>query len=332
MTGEAMHILEVQNLTKTFKKVTAVDHVSFQVQEGELFGLLGPNGAGKTTTMRMLTTLLKPDSGSASVAGFDVIKSRNEVRSGIGMVFQEPALDRQLTGRENLDFHGRMYGMKKEQRKSRIREVLDLVELSDRTDDLVETYSGGMQRRLEIARGLMHFPKVLFLDEPTLGLDAQTRRKIWEYIRRMNLEHRTTMILTTHYMEEADGLCGRVGIMDKGRIVALDTPKNLKDLIGADVVTLEMESGESGTFRDLAFVRDLVEHGNRVSLMVENGERKIPLLIAHAAKLGIEVSSVELHKPSLEDVFLRFTGATMRDREAGDSEQRRMPPPWGRRR
>jgi len=320
-----MPVLEVHHLTKAFKQITAVNDLSFQVPEGELFGLLGPNGAGKTTTMRMLTTLLKPDSGSASVAGHDIIKFRNAVRASIGMVFQEPALDRQLTGRENLDFHGRMYGMKKDFRKSRIHEVLDLVELSDRADSLVETYSGGMQRRLEIARGLMHLPKILFLDEPTLGLDTQTRRKIWDYIRKMNQEHKTTMILTTHYMEEADCLCDRVGIMDQGKIVALDTPKNLKDLIGADVVTLETEGGDNGIFSGLDIVREQVGHGNQVSLMVENGERKIPVLIAHAAKHGLQVLSVELHKPSLEDVFLRFTGATLRDRESGHSEKVKRP-------
>ena len=320
-----MPILEVQNLSKTFKHVTAVDDISFQVREGELFGMLGPNGAGKTTTMRMLTTLLKPDAGTASVAGYDVIRSRTEVRASIGMVFQEPALDRQLTGRENLDFHGRMYGMKKALRKSRISEMLDLVELSDRANDLVETYSGGMQRRLEIARGLMHFPKVLFLDEPTLGLDTQTRRKIWEYLHKMNTEHKTTMILTTHYMDEADSLCDRVGIMDQGKIVALDTPRSLKDLIGSDVITLELECGDCRIFQKLDYVRDLVEHGNRVSLMVENGERKIPILIAYAAEHNVQVLSVELHKPSLEDVFLRFTGTTLRDREAGNSAKIKRP-------
>jgi ABC-2 type transport system ATP-binding protein len=327
-----MLILEVHSLSKSFKQVRAVENLSFEVREGELFGLLGPNGAGKTTTMRMLTTLLKPDTGTASVAGFDVIKARTEVRAAIGMVFQEPALDRQLTGRENLDFHGRMYGMKKEVRKSRIKEVLELVELSDRSNDLVETYSGGMQRRLEIARGLMHFPKVLFLDEPTLGLDTQTRRRIWEYLRKMNREHQTTMILTTHYMDEADSLCGRVGIMDQGKIVAIDTPKNLKDLIGSDVITLEMECVDCGVFQKLEYVRDLVEHGNRVSLMVENGERKIPKLIAYAAEQGVQVISVELHKPSLEDVFLRFTGSTLRDREAGNSPRVRRPGLRSRRR
>jgi ABC-2 type transport system ATP-binding protein len=197
---------------------------------------------------------------------------------------------------------------------------MDLVELSDRAGDLVQTYSGGMQRRLEIARGLMHSPKVLFLDEPTLGLDTQTRRKIWDYIRRMNAESRTTIILSTHYMEEADSLCGRVGIIDKGRIVAMDSPTHLKELIGADVVTLEMDCGDCGAFRKLDYVKDAVSHGGKVSLMVESGERKIPMLMTFADSQGIKVTSVELHKPSLEDVFLRFTGSTLRDREADGAE------------
>ena len=315
-----MNVIQVVDLVKKFKSVAAVDGITFEVQEGELFGLLGPNGAGKTTTMRVLTTLLKATSGTAAVAGFDVARQRNEVRASIGMVFQEPALDRQLTGRENLDFHGRMYAMKKELRNERIREVMDLVELSDRADDLVQTYSGGMQRRLEIARGLMHSPKVLFLDEPTLGLDTQTRRKIWEYIRRMNDTLKTTIILSTHYMEEADSLCGRVGIIDKGKIVAMDTPKRLKDLIGADVVTIETDCGDCGVFRKLDYVKDAVRHGNKLSLMVESGERKIPMLMTFADSHGVKVSSVELHKPSLEDVFLRFTGSTLRDREADGAD------------
>lgn len=311
-----MQIISVENLSRHFKELKAVDDISFQVEEGELFGLLGPNGAGKTTTIRMLTTLLPLSGGSAFVAGFDVTKQRNQVRASIGLVFQEPALDKQLTGRENLDFHARMYGMKKELRQERSNEVLALVELDNRADDLVQDYSGGMQRRLEIARGLMHSPKVLFLDEPTLGLDAQTRRKIWDYIRRMNEEKRTTIILTTHYMEEADALCHRVGIMDKGKIVALDTPKNLKDVIGADVVTLEVECGDCEPFRNLDFVLDVVAHQNQVSLCVENGERKIPRLLEIASENAIEVHSVELHKPSLEDVFLRYTGSTLRERDA----------------
>ena len=310
-----MAIIEVNQLVKKFKTVTAVDGITFNVEQGERFGLLGPNGAGKTTTMRMLATLLKPTSGTAVVAGHDITRDRNGVRAGIGMVFQEPALDRQLTGRENLDFHGRMYAMKKALRKERIAEVLELVELTDRAKDLVQTYSGGMQRRLEIARGLMHSPKVLFLDEPTLGLDTQTRRRIWDFILKLNASQQTTVILSTHYMEEADRLCDRIGIIDKGRIVALDTPQNLKTLIGMDVVTLETDCGDCEAFRELDFVKELVRHENRVSLMVEHGERRIPAFMAFAQKRGIGITSVELHKPSLEDVFLRFTGSTLRDRE-----------------
>jgi ABC-2 type transport system ATP-binding protein len=325
-----MNIIEVRNLVKTFKTVTAVDGVTFDVREGEVFGLLGPNGAGKTTTMRMLATLIAPSSGSAKVAGFDVLKQKNEVRAGIGMVFQEPALDRQLTGRENLDFHGRMYAMGGALRRERITEVLRLVELTDRAGDLVETYSGGMQRRLEIARGLMHRPKVLFLDEPTLGLDTHTRRKIWEYIQAMNASIGTTIVLSTHYMEEADSLCGRVGIMDRGKIAAMDQPKRLKSIIGADVITLETDGGDGSPFRTLDFVKEAVVGGDRIRLLLENGERRIPAILAFAASAGIEVRSVELHKPSLEDVFLRFTGSTLEDRETGGAEAFRGP--MGRRR
>ncbi|MBC7186201.1 MAG: ATP-binding cassette domain-containing protein [Calditrichaeota bacterium] len=320
-----MEMIRVDELTKRFKSLTAVDRVSFAVEEGELFGLLGPNGAGKTTLMRMLTTLLQPTSGTASVAGFEVTKARNQVRACIGIVFQEPALDRQLTGRENLDFHARMYGLSKSERRARIAEVLELVELTERADDLVEHYSGGMQRRLEIARGLINCPKVLFLDEPTLGLDTQTRRKIWDYIRTMNRQRGTTIVLTTHYMEEADALCDRVGIMDLGRIVALDTPKRLKDLIGADVVTLEVESGDCQPLRELPWVQSTVTHDDHLTLTLNNGERRIPLLLEVAHRHGIKIKSVELHKPSLEDVFLRFTGATIRDRHAAENHRHWRP-------
>ncbi|MHC1567420.1 MAG: ATP-binding cassette domain-containing protein, partial [Candidatus Syntropharchaeia archaeon] len=201
-----MYAIETENLVKEFDGLRAVDGIDLEIERGELFGLLGPNGAGKTTLIKMLSTLLRPTSGSARVWGYDVSKEQNEVRMCIGIVFQDPSVDNKLTGRENLDFHARMYGMKKELREERIREVLSLVELEDRADVLLENYSGGMQRRLEIARGLMHRPKVLFLDEPTLGLDAQTRRRIWEYIKKMN-EEGVTIVLTTHYMEEADYLC-----------------------------------------------------------------------------------------------------------------------------
>ena len=223
----SMDIISTENLTKTFDGFTAVDHIKFSVKEGEIFGFLGPNGAGKTTTIKMLTTLLYPTEGSASIVGFDILKQRAKVRENIGIVFQEPALDPVLTGRENLDFHARMYGLSPEKRKKRIIDVLTLVELLDKKDVLVKTYSGGMKRRLEIARGLMHSPKVLFLDEPTLGLDAQTRRAIWDYIKRLNKDENTTIFLTTHYMDEADYLCDHIGIIDHGKIIASGDPKTL---------------------------------------------------------------------------------------------------------
>ena len=239
--GEAA--ISMQGLTKRFGEMTAVDHIDLEINRGELFGLLGANGAGKSTIIKMLTTMLTPTEGEARVWGHNVTRERNAVRSSIGVVFQDPAVDGMLTGRENLDFHGRMYGMDGPLRQERIDEVLELVDLVEKADIKMEDYSGGMQRRLEIARGLMHYPHVLFLDEPTLGLDAQTRRYIWQYIRNMNKEKGVTIILTTHYMEEADALCDRVAIIDNGKIVALDTPSNLKDMIGSDTVSLEVQSG-----------------------------------------------------------------------------------------
>ncbi len=322
-----MLAIEVRNLTKVFNGFTAVDDISFEVKQGEIFGLLGPNGAGKTTTIHMLSTLLTPTSGYAKVCGYDIVKERSEVRRSIGIVFQEPALDNKLTGRENLEFHAMLYGMNKAKRKRRIEEVLELVELKDRADVLVEKYSGGMKRRLEIARGLIHKPKILFLDEPTLGLDAQTRRHIWEYIKRLRKENNITIILTTHYMEEADHLCDRVAIIDHGKIIAIDTPKNLKDRLGGDVITFELE-GDIREFLNeinkLNFVKSVKEHNGKLTITVEQGEKRIPKLINLAQKMSISVSSVSLHKPSLEDVFLHFTGRTIREKEASQRERNLM--------
>jgi ABC-2 type transport system ATP-binding protein len=318
--------IRVESLTKTFNGFTAVDRISFAVGEGELLGLLGPNGAGKTTTINMLSTLLRPTSGSATVAGFDVARDRDSVRKSIGVVFQEPALDGKLTGRENLEFHTMMYGIGKAERRRRIDEVLALVELTDKAATLVEKYSGGMKRRLEIARGLTHRPKVLFLDEPTLGLDAQTRRHIWDYIRKLNTEAGVTIILTTHYMEEADFLCGRVAIMDHGKFVALDTPVRLKDTLGGDVVSLELE-GETAAFLEDLGRQDWIKrsrfHEDVLSLTLERGERRIPELVVMAREKGVTVNCVHLRKPSLEDVFLHFTGRTIREQEASPSERNR---------
>ncbi len=316
-----MHAIKVEGLVKKFNGFTAVDSLSFDVSYGELFGLLGPNGAGKTTTINMLCTLLKPTSGIAQVAGFDIKRNRDEVRKSIGIVFQDPTLDTKLTGRENLDFHAMMYGMPKEERKRRIKEVLEIVELEDKADILVEKYSGGMKRRLEIARGLIHRPTVLFLDEPTLGLDTQTRRRIWDYIKQLNKENGITMILTTHYMEEADYLCDRVAIIDHGRIIAMDSPSNLKNMLGGDVVFIEVE-GEIYPFlekiKELKWIKSLRVQDGLLRMSMELGERKIPPLIHLAEKNGLKVNSVNLHKPSLEDVFLFFTGRKIRE---GDGEQ-----------
>ena len=321
-----MYAIEVEQLTKTFNGFVAVDNISFQVKSGELFGLLGPNGAGKTTTINMLSTLLKKTSGRGEVAGFDISKHKDDVRRSIGVVFQEPALDTKLTGRENLEFHAMMYGMGKEERRKRIEEVLNLVELTEKEKALVESYSGGMKRRLEIARGLIHRPKVLFLDEPTLGLDAQTRRNIWDYIKKLNSDGDVTIILTTHYMEEADFLCERVAIMDKGRFVALGLPSKLKDILGGDVVSLEIdgETGElAGQMEKLDWIKTLARHDHHLSLTMEKGERRIPELITMASENNVTVTCVNLRKPSLEDVFLHYTGRTIRDGEASHAERNR---------
>ena len=318
--------IHVDSLSRTFNGVRAVDKISFDVKTGELFGLLGPNGAGKTTTINILSTLLRPTSGRGIVAGFDVTRDRDSVRRSIGIVFQEPALDSKLTGKENLNFHAMMYGIEKTKRRMRIQEVLDLVELEEKADVLVENYSGGMKRRLEIARGLIHSPRVLFLDEPTLGLDAQTRRRIWDYIRILNREKKVTIILTSHYMEEADYLCDRVAIMDYGKFVAENTPQKLKDILGGDVISIEIDGDPRGLILDFhnhAWVKNLSEREKVLRLTVEKGERRIPGIIRLAQKNNVSVKSVDLHKPSLEDVFLHFTGRRIRPQEASISDRNR---------
>jgi len=320
------YAIQVKNLTKVFNGFTAVDQISFTVKTGELFGLLGPNGAGKTTTINMLSTLLKATSGYGEVSGYDISRNKDNIRRSIGVVFQEPALDIKLTGKENLEFHAMMYGIEKEERKKRIKEVLELVELTEKEKVLVEKYSGGMKRRLEIARGLIHEPNVLFLDEPTLGLDAQTRRHIWDYIKRLNKEGGVTIILTTHYMEEADFLCDRIAIMDRGKFVAMDAPGRLKDILGGDVVFLEIEGNANALvnrINNLDWIKNITRHGENLSLTMERGERRIPELINIANEKGVEVTCVHLRKPSLEDVFLHFTGKTIREEETTQAERNR---------
>jgi ABC-2 type transport system ATP-binding protein len=318
----------IKGLTKKFDGLTAVDAIDLNIKRGELFGLLGPNGAGKSTLIKMLTTMLKPTSGRATVWGYDIARERNEVRSSIGVVFQDQAVDIMLTGRENLDFHGRMYGMDARLRKKRIEDVLALVDLSDKAGIKVEDYSGGMRRRLEIARGLMHHPNILFLDEPTLGLDVQTRRHIWQYIQAMNRRDGVTIVLTTHYMEEADYLCDRVAIVDNGRIVALDTPGRLKELIGADIITLETQNGTEQLLQSLQFfdwIKSTRLSAESVELQVDHAQLRIPQLMEAAYKDGVIIRSVGLHAPTLEDVFLKFTGKKIRESEGAKNIYAMMP-------
>ncbi len=321
-----MTIIETKNLTKTFQDFTAVKNVSFAVKKGEIFGFLGPNGAGKTTTIKMLTTLLHPTQGSATIAGADIIKQRDAVRQAIGVVFQEPALDTELTGKENLDYHARMYGITKQNRSHRIDEVLALVDLTDKKDELVKNYSGGMKRRLEIARGLMHSPKVLFLDEPTLGLDAQTRRAIWDYVKKMNQEKQTTIFLTTHYMDEADFLCDRVAIIDHGSILVTDTIEKLKTMVGNDIITLSVSNQKEFIpyLKEKNWIKNIEIHDSNITLGVEKGEEKIPTVVELAQSKNIQVKSISVRKPTLDDAFLHYTGRSIRDENT--SPTKHIPP------
>jgi ABC-2 type transport system ATP-binding protein len=317
--------IRVDQLTKRFNDLIAVDHISFEIEQGEIFGLLGPNGAGKTTTLSMLATMLKPTSGSAMVNGIDIEEDEDGVRKSIGIVFQDQSLDEELTAWENMDFHGRMYRIPGEIRRRRITELLQLVGLEDRKDDIVKTFSGGMRRRLEIARGLLHHPVVLFLDEPTLGLDPQTRNHLWQYIAALSREKGITIILTTHYMEEADRLCDRVAIMDGGRIIALDTPENLKNGIGGDVVTITSPHTEAivGVLNE-PWVTRLDQHDGQVTISLQNAEGHVSTIVTLLNQKQIEIDNLSIHKPTLEDVFLYFTGKTIREEEADHRETVRM--------
>lgn len=315
----------VRDLTKTFNDIVAVNHISFEIEQGEIFGLLGPNGAGKTTTLSMLSTMLKPSSGTAEIQGINIEKDEDGVRKAIGIVFQDQSLDEELTARENMDFHGRLYRIPPEIRKQRIDELLHLVELQERKDDIVKTFSGGMRRRLEIARGLLHHPSVLFLDEPTLGLDPQTRNHLWQYIATLSKEKNITIILTTHYMEEADRLCNRVAIIDHGTIIALDTPQNLKDGIGGDVVTIKTPDTEAvSRILTEPWVLRLETHDDEVRISLQNADQHISTIITLLNQYTIPITSVSIHKPTLEDVFLSFTGKTIREQEIDGKEMMRM--------
>jgi len=305
-----MPIVETFGLTKNYGKLTAVENLNISIDEGEVFGLLGPNGAGKTTIIKMLATLLEPTSGTAKVHGFDVLTQPEKVRESIGIIFQEPSSDELLTGYENIKLYAMMYGIPKSQISKGIEEALSIVELSDRKDDLVKHYSGGMRRRLEIARSLIHKPKVLFLDEPTLGLDPRGRENMWNYIIRLVKELKMTVLLTTHYMDEADSLADRIGIIDRGKIVVLDSPKALKKALGGDLVTIRgVEGARLEELRQLSCVRDIKRVGLETMIAVENVGENLQQLLKVAGK----IESVEVRNTTLNDVFLRWTGRTIEE-------------------
>lgn len=308
------HIIETNQLTRSFNGLTAVDKLDISVDSGEIFGLLGPNGAGKTTTISMLCTILKPSGGSAKVNGFDIANEANGVRRSIGIVFQDPSIDDRLTGRENLYMHANLYGVPPGEQKERIDRVLELVELDDRADDLMRTYSGGMRRRLELGRGLIHYPKVLFLDEPTVGLDPQTRNHIWNYIRELKKTHDITIVLTTHYMDEADKLCDRIGIMDHGKIVALNTPAKLKEALQGDVVMIKspsLDQLKELVVQNFEVTKTRVAEG-LLEVTVRQGRKAMPRIMELAVHNNIAIESISLREPNLEDVFLHYTGRTIR--------------------
>ncbi|MCL2173141.1 MAG: ATP-binding cassette domain-containing protein [Nitrososphaerota archaeon] len=308
-------VINTSQLTKAYNAFKAVDDLNISVDKGEIFGLLGPNGAGKTTTVSMLCTILKPTSGSATVDGHDIVKESSKVRKSIGIVFQDPSVDDRLTGRENLLMHANLYSVPVSMQRDRIAKVLKLVELEDRADDLLRTYSGGMRRRLEIGRGLIHQPKVLFLDEPTVGLDPQTRDHIWRYIKDLKEANEITVVLTTHYMDEADRLSDRIAIMDHGKIDVLDTPQRLKETLEGDVV--DIKSNDNKVLQELlatwlGFVNQRIEKDS-LKVTVPNGKTVMPRIVELANQNNLYIESIVLREPNLEDVFLHYTGGSIRD-------------------
>ena len=311
----------VSGLTKSYGDIEAVRGIDFEVAAGETFGFLGPNGAGKSTTIKILCTLARPTTGRASVAGHDVVSERDAVRRNIGLVFQDTTLDTYLTGAQNLRFHAELYAVPSAAVEPRMKQVLDMVGLWDRRDSMVSTYSGGMQRRLEIARGLLHAPHVLFLDEPTVGLDPQTRSSIWEYINDLKTREDITIFLTTHYMDEAEH-CDRIAIIDHGKIVAIDTPEALKASVGKDRVQIQT-ADDAASIRELAdlFGIEAAIHEGAVTFSVESGEQFVPQLFA---RLSVPIRSVSVSRPSLDDVFMSYTGTTIRDAEASGTDHMRQ--------
>ena len=310
-----MAIIETKGLTKKYEDIVAVDGIDLSIERGEIFGLLGPNGAGKSTTIGMLCTIIKPTAGKAFIAGHDVLKEPAKVRKCVGIVFQDPTLDTVLTGRENLELHARLYGIPKGLMEERIAEVLELVDLKARADHITRTYSGGMRRRLELARGLLHNPKVLFLDEPTLGLDPQTRARTWEYIRRMTKTEGTTVVLTTHYMEEAEMMCDRVGIIDRGKIIRMGSPQELDKMMGGYRVDLKVKDPPIEIIKALPYVKAVVADGEDVRITMEDAHIHLPDLLSKVPN----VQCVETRAPTLNDVFIKLTGRDIRDEGEDDS-------------
>jgi len=310
------YIIKVENLVKKFGELVAVDNISFGVTQGEIFGFLGPNGAGKTTTINILCTLSKPTSGQATIAGFDVVRQQSQVRQSIGLVFQDPSLDERLSGLQNMRFHALVYNVPASVREQRIEQMLRMMELWDKRNSQVLTYSGGMKRRLELARGLLHYPKVLFLDEPTLGLDPQTRNRIWEYILELRRLEGTTIFLTTHYMDEAEK-ADRIAIIDYGKLIVTDTPEGLKKLVGKDIISVKTDDNTRAAEEiRLRYQTEARQDSDGLSFEVANGEEFLPAFIR---EFGTKILSISLRRPSLDDVFLKLTGREIREEEVSDA-------------
>ena len=324
-----MHAIEVDSLTKKFGDFKAIDNISFDVEEGEIFGFLGPNGAGKSTTMMILTTLLKPSSGKVLVGGYDILSDAKKVREKIGYVQQEISVDEFLTGRENLYLHARINQIPSNLIKSRIDDVLELVELGEKQDHATLTYSGGMRKRLDIANGLLSRPSVLFLDEPTVGLDIQTRRKIWSYIKKIRKDFGMTVFISTHYMEEADELCGRIGIIDFGKIQVIDTPKSMKRAIGNEIISFNLVDGKSNQdtlidqINNIEFVKEVKNKQDSITVFSTNSNEVIPKIFQASTNLNMKINSLTLKQPTLDDVFISYTGHDLRDETENKKYSRR---------
>lgn len=311
-------IIKVKHLSKSFGNLKAVDDISFEVKEGKIFGFLGPNGAGKTTTINMLTTLLKPTTGNAIVAGYDLFKDANEVRRNVGVVPQEYTSDEEMTGYQNIILCADLYGIPRSESKPHAKELLTLVELEKASDRKVSTYSGGMRRRLELASGLINYPKLLFLDEPTLGLDVQTRTVVWKYIKTLKEEYGMTLFMTTHYLEEADSLCDRIAIVDQGHLIKIGTPDELKESVGGDVIVVGLKEAEPDISNDITqipHVKEVKKTGNSYRIKAGNGENASPQIMDLVRSKGLHVTKISLTRPTLDEAYLELTGRTLREEE-----------------